>query len=189
MCVCVCACVCVWRLERGLAQSNNATAFVLTVPDEIQCKPASLIAACVLAVTRLLRISCVCVCVCVCVSECPFFFNRKTSRTALLFLRSFLPPLFLLCSCFCGSHCVCVCVFAVPIVCVCVCVCLSECLFFFERRLALLHHDKVNAPCFCLVLIGCSWCHPIRSARAQQQWYYCLVPAQVCVCVCVCVSF
>ena len=28
-----------------LAQSNNATAFVVTVPDENQCKPASLIAA------------------------------------------------------------------------------------------------------------------------------------------------
>ena len=54
---------------------------------------------------------CVCVCMCVCVfSECLFFFDRKTSRTALLSLRSFLSPIFLLCSCFCGSHCVCVCV-------------------------------------------------------------------------------
>ena len=51
-------------------QSNNATDFALTVPDEIQCKPASLIAACVLAVARLLRISCLCVCVCVCVCAC-----------------------------------------------------------------------------------------------------------------------
>ena len=66
--VCVCVCVCVraracvracagacvrarmracvracWVTERRLAQSNNA--FVLTVPDENQCKPASLIAA------------------------------------------------------------------------------------------------------------------------------------------------
>ena len=30
-----------------------------------------------------------------------------------------------------------------------------------------------------------SGCHPIRSARAKQQWSYRLVPAQVCVCVCV----
>ena len=35
-----------------------------------------------------------------------FLTDRKTSRTALLSLRSFLSPLFLLCSCFCGSHCV-----------------------------------------------------------------------------------
>ena len=41
-----------------------------------------------------------------------FLTDRKTSRTALLSLRSFLSPLFLLCSCFCGSHCVCVCVCA-----------------------------------------------------------------------------
>ena len=35
-----------------------------------------------------------------------FLTDRKTSRAALLSLRSFLSPLFLLCSCFCGSHCV-----------------------------------------------------------------------------------
>ena len=40
-----------------------------------------------------------------------FLTDRKTSRAALLALRSFLSPLFLLCSCFCGSHCVCVCVY------------------------------------------------------------------------------
>ena len=33
--------------------------------------------------------------------------DRKTSRTALLFLRSFLSPLFLLCSCLRFSSCVC----------------------------------------------------------------------------------
>jgi hypothetical protein len=44
--------------------------------------------------------------------------DRKTSRAALQLLRSFLSPLFLLCSCFCGSQCVCVCV------CACVCLCL-----------------------------------------------------------------
>ena len=38
-----------------------------------------------------------------------FLTDRKTSRAALLSLRSFLSPLSLLCSCFCGSHCVCVC--------------------------------------------------------------------------------
>ena len=73
---------------------------------------------------------CVYVCVCVCVAQnrtqgrdegkncdrtqcCTLLHlstDRKTSRTALLFLRSFLSPLFLLCSCFCGFHCVCVCV-------------------------------------------------------------------------------
>ena len=36
--------------------------------------------------------------------------DRKTSRTALLFLKSFLSPLFLLCSCLRFSSCVCVCV-------------------------------------------------------------------------------
>ena len=38
---------------------------------------------------------CVCVCVRACVSECLFSFDRKTSRTALLFLRSFLSTAFL----------------------------------------------------------------------------------------------
>ena len=46
---------------------------------------------------------------------------KDASRTALLFLRGFLSPLFLLCSCFCGSHCVCV-TCTSQIVCVCVCV-------------------------------------------------------------------
>ena len=45
-----------------------------------------------------------CVCVCVCVS---IFFDRKTSRAALRLLRSFLSPLFLLCSCLRFSSCVC----------------------------------------------------------------------------------
>jgi len=66
---------------------------------------------------------CVCVCVCVCVCMCVCVYvprfttdrktSRTTSRTALLSLRSFLSPLFLLCSCFCGSHCVCVCVYVI----------------------------------------------------------------------------
>jgi len=69
VCVCVCVCVCV---------PNNATAFVVTVPDENQCKPASLIAACCLGCCPFVTsIVCVCgvvlvclltiVCVCACV--------------------------------------------------------------------------------------------------------------------------
>ena len=49
-----------------------------------------------------------CVCVCVCVSECLFFFDRKTSRTALLFLRSFLSTAFLALFLSRGSQRVCV---------------------------------------------------------------------------------
>ena len=47
VCVCVCS-ECLFFFERRLVQSNNASAFVVTVPDENQCKPASLIAACCL---------------------------------------------------------------------------------------------------------------------------------------------
>ena len=53
---------------------------------------------------------CVCVCVCVSVSECLFFFDRKMSRTALLFLRSFLSTAFLASFLSRGSQRVCVCV-------------------------------------------------------------------------------
>ena len=63
--------------ERRLAQPDNVDVFVLTVPDEIQCKPASLIAArclsCCLFVTYI-----VCVCVCVCVSVCVHVYLRWT---------------------------------------------------------------------------------------------------------------
>ena len=57
--------MCVW-----VVQPDNDHAFVLTVPDEKLCKQAVLIAARVLAVARLLRISCVWVCVLACFSEC-----------------------------------------------------------------------------------------------------------------------
>ena len=63
---------------------------------------------------------CVCVCVCVCVST-----DRKTSRTALLFLRSFLSTAFLALFLSRGSQRVCVCV------CVCLSVFLSFCLSVF----------------------------------------------------------
>ena len=77
-CVCVCMCVCVRLVgyldlllssctaERRLAQPDNVDVFVLTVPDEIQCKPASLIAArCLGCWPFVTYIVCVCVCVCV----------------------------------------------------------------------------------------------------------------------------
>ena len=51
--------------ERRLVQSNNA--FVLTVPDENQHKPASLIAACCLVCCPFGYLCRVCVCVRVCV--------------------------------------------------------------------------------------------------------------------------
>jgi len=56
-------------------------AFVLTVPDENLCKQAFLIAACVLAVARLLRILCACVCVWAYASLC--------APGALMVLRDF----------------------------------------------------------------------------------------------------
>ena len=92
LCVCVCVCVHVsCTAERRLAQPDNDYALVLTVPDENLCKQAILTAACVLAVARLLRMSCVCVCVCACVCA---------RVCALRLRRSFLSPLFFLCSCF-----------------------------------------------------------------------------------------
>jgi hypothetical protein len=76
VCVCVRARVSSCNTERRLAQPDNVDVLVLTAPDKIQCKPASLIAAgslgCCPFVTYIL-----CVCVCVCVyphaSECIFF--------------------------------------------------------------------------------------------------------------------
>ena len=67
---CVCVCVylseCLFFFVRRLVRSNNASAFVVTVPDENQCKLASLIAACCLGCCLFVT-SIVCVCVCVCV--------------------------------------------------------------------------------------------------------------------------
>ena len=65
----------------------------------------------------LLRSNCVCVraCVYLSVSECLFCFDRKTSRTALLFLRSFLSTAFLAPFLSRGSQRVCACVRRVPL--------------------------------------------------------------------------
>ena len=72
----------------------------------------------------------ICMCVCVCVSvcsECLFFSDRKTSRTALLSLRGFLFTAFLALFLSRGSQRVCMCV------CVCVCVCVCIPLFWVRR--------------------------------------------------------
>ena len=54
-----------------VAQPDNATAFVLTVPDKNQCKQPFLTAARVFTVARFVTyIVCVCVCVYVCVCVC-----------------------------------------------------------------------------------------------------------------------
>ena len=57
---------------------------------------------------------------------------RVCVRACVLFLTSFLSPLFLLCSCFCSSHCVCdthahACVCTCMHACVCVPVCVGAC--------------------------------------------------------------
>ena len=83
-------CVCVhfpsvyFFFERRLAQSNNATAFVVTVPDENQCKPASLIAACCLGCCPFVtQIMCVCAC---------------ARRSVCVLLRMTSPVLYSICS-------------------------------------------------------------------------------------------
>ena len=70
--------------ERRVAQPDNVDVFVLILPDEIQCKPASFIAArclgccpfvtysvCVRVWRACMQVGvCLCVCVCVCVCAC-----------------------------------------------------------------------------------------------------------------------
>ena len=74
--------------ERRLAQLNSVTAFVLTVPDEIQCKPASLIAGrcigCCPFVTYILYV-CFCLCMCVCLRVCARTWGRMTVIWGRLF--------------------------------------------------------------------------------------------------------
>ena len=97
--------------------------------------------ACITCTVGLMGVGSALTCVCVCVwdlSECLFFFDRKTSRTALLFLRSFFfQPLFLLRSCL-----------AVPNVCVCVCVCVCACIATNDVRCLspISHHTLKNPP-------------------------------------------
>ena len=106
VCACVRVCVCACARVRGVARAR-ACACVCVCVVELNMGVGEGTSTCCVALNPLSRTAFA--------HSLPT--DRKTSRTALLFLRSFLSPLFLLCSCL---------RFSSRVYCVCVCVCDME---------------------------------------------------------------